>query len=479
MRYDDNKKEIEIQSISALIQYPEIFADIDGIIRENFYSIKLNEIIFSIIKNSLLKREPLDKFTIANKINNLGLKFEIDPYSYLESLELRQVSKDAAPGYFKELAQIYAKKQIDSRLDEIRKYIHNSKNDSFNQVISKCDYLYGDVINSFSLDGEPEDLFNGTKEYIEELGNLDKPNEITCPYPIFQKFYGGFSNSTLTLFVASYKVGKSTFLLDLMTKICSNDPDMVGLYIDTEMKTVEVKRRLVSMLSGVNEYYLRNGWRRDAELVKNVRKVWPVIEKWFNRLQHLYVANISQEETESIIRRWVWKKKAENPNCKPIVFYDYFKLTDQDSVRDGFASSMVLGVKVDRTKKLSAELDIPIIAAAQSNAAGEVGLSREVPKFVDNAFKLRKRNIEEIESEGGLATHKIESICNRSLGPESQTIETQVKIGKDKEGKTIYRDNAILYKFQSFKVYELNTLQEQMNLQMLPKKKQENSGDLF
>jgi len=265
-----------------------------------------------------------------------------------------------------------------------------------------------------------------------------------------------------------------------MTKICSQDEDMVALYIDTEMKTVEVKRRLVSMLSGVNEYYLRNGWRRDAELVQNVRKVWPIIEKWFNRLQHLYVANISQEETESIIRRWVWKKRAENPKCKPIVFYDYFKLTDLDSVRDGFASSMVLGVKVDRTKKLSSELDIPIIASAQSNSAGDTGLSREVPKFCDNVFRLRKRSSDEIQEEGGLATHKVESICNRSLGPEIQQFDNQVKIGKDKDGKTIWRENAILYKFQSFKVQELNTLQEQMSLQLLPKKpKQENSGDLF
>ena len=54
MKYDDNKKEVELQAIASLIQYPEIFADIDGVIKENFFSIKLNELIFSVIKNSLL-----------------------------------------------------------------------------------------------------------------------------------------------------------------------------------------------------------------------------------------------------------------------------------------------------------------------------------------------------------------------------------------------------------------------------------------
>ena len=479
MKYDDNKKEVELQAIASLIQYPEIFADIDGVIKENFFSIKLNELIFSVIKNSLLNKEPLDKFTISNKINKLGIKFEVDVYDFLENLELRQVGKAAAPGYFRELAEIYAKKQIDLKLDEIRKYLNHSKNDSFDQVISKCDSLYGDVTNSFTLDSEPQDVFAGAEEYIEELGNLDGSEEIKFPFPKFQKYYGGLEQGTLTLFVAGYKVGKSWFLLNLLKRIATENENIEGLYIDTEMKTEEVKRRLVAEIAGINEYYLRHGWRNNKELCDKVRAVWPVIVKWFGKIQHIYVGNITQEQTESIIRRWVWKKRAEKPHIKPIVFYDYFKLHDGDSIKDAFASSMVLGYKVDRIKKISQELKIPIVAAAQTNASGEVGLSREIPKFVDSAYKLRLRNSEEIEEEGGFATHKVEPICNRSLGPELKQFNDKVKCGKDKDGRTIWKDNALLFKFKDFRVEELNTLQEQMSLNMLPKKKQENSGDLF
>lgn len=479
MGYADNRKEIEIQSIAALLQYPEIFADIDGIVRENFYSIKLNEVIFSIVKSSLLNQEPLDKFTISNKISNLGIKCEIDPYSYLESLELRQVSREAAPGYFKELAKIYALKKLDDKLTDTKKYLNNCKNESFDSIIANVDKQYSEVINSFSLDGEPEDVFNGSKDYIEELGNLDGSEEIKFPFPRFQKYYGGLEESTLTLFVAGYKVGKSWFLLNLLKRICTENEGIEGLYIDTEMSTKEVRRRLVAEIAQINEYYLRHGWRKNEELCRKVRAVWPIIEKWFGRIQHIYVGNISQEETESIIRRWVWKKRAEKPNIKPIVFYDYFKLHGGDSVKDAFASSMILGYKVDSVKKLSQELKIPIVAAAQTNASGEVGLSREIPKFVDSAYKLRLRSTEEIEEEGGFATHKIEPICNRSLGPELKQFNDKVKFGKDKDGKTIWKDNALLYKFKDFNVQELNTLSEQMNLNLLPKKPKQESGDLF
>lgn len=478
MGYADNRKAVEVQCIAALVKYPEIFADIDGLVKDTFFDIPLNKAIFTILKTNILNKEPLDKFTISNKINNLGIKFQNDPYDYLENLELRQVSKDAVVGYFKELTQIVAKKEIDDRLDDIRKYLNNSNNDTFDQVLSKCDSLYGDVVNSFSLDGEPRDVFAEAKDYIEELGNQEG-TEIQFPFPLFQKFYGGLEQSTLTLFVAGYKVGKSWFLLNLLKRLCTENNDVEGIYIDTEMSTEEVMRRLIAEKAGINEYYLRHGWRKNKDLCNKVRAVWPEIQKWFGKIQHIYVGNISQEQTESVIRRWVWKKRAEKPNIKPVIIYDYFKLHGGDNIKDAFASSMVLGYKVDSIKKLTQELKVPIVAAAQTNAGGEVGLSREIPKFVDSAYKLRVRSPEEIEEEGGLATHKIETICNRSLGPELKQFNDRVKMGKDRDGKTIWRDNALLYRFNNFKVEELTTLSEHMSMHMLPKKPKNNEGEIF
>jgi replicative DNA helicase len=465
-----NRLEVEKQTLAALLQYQSIFADIDGIVKENFYSNKLHQIIFGTIRNALIQGQPLDKFTISNNINNLNISFEVDVYGYLEALEIIQLNQDAAINYFKELAKIWAKEQFYKQTELIQKYLSkDSQNDSLDKVISVCDSIYSETTKNFSLEAEPQDLFEGTKEYIEDLG-LNETISIPFPFPRFQKYYGDIENGTLTLFVAGYKVGKSWFLTNLLKRICTENENTKGLYIDTEMKIAEAKRRLVSELTNINEYYLRHGWRKNKEMVEKVRAVWPIIEKWFGKIQHLYVGNISSEETESLIRRWVWKNKSQNPNIKPVVVYDYFKLHDGDSIKDAFASSMVLGYKVDRIKKLAQSLDISIIAAAQTNAEGNVGLSREIPKFVDNAFKLRKRTIEEIESEGGLATHKIETICNRSLGPELKEFNDQVKIGKDKEGKTIYRDNAILYKFANFRVEELNTLQEHIQMQVMPRR---------
>ena len=47
----------------------------------------------------------------------------------------------------------------------------------------------------------------------------------------------------------------------------------------------------------------------------------------------------------------------------------------------------------------------------------------------------------------------------------------------DKEGKVEWRDNAILYKFDSFLVTEVGTLKEHMDMQIIPEKKIKPSDD--
>jgi len=85
-----NRLELERQAVASILKFPELFAEIDGIIKENFFSNRLHQVIFSVIRNTLLEPRDLkfgpadslivDKFTVANKIINLNISFEIDIY---------------------------------------------------------------------------------------------------------------------------------------------------------------------------------------------------------------------------------------------------------------------------------------------------------------------------------------------------------------------------------------------------------------
>jgi replicative DNA helicase len=471
-----NKLELERHSLAALVQNPDIFADIDNVVKENFYSNKLNQIIFSVIRAALLNKEPIDKFTISNKISNLNLTFEIDVYSYLEALELIQINKEASLGYFKDLAKIWGKEQIFKQTEEIQKYLNNSANDSFDQVIAKSDALYGEVINNFNLNNEPQDLFAGLEEYIEGIADDDKKHEIVAPYQKYQNNYGGWYPGDLVVFVSPPKSGKSTILLDILIKTTQSDSNVRALMIDTELETYRVQRRLLSNLTGVHEKLLKDGtWRNNSITLKKVREIWPLIKKYFSKIDHIYVANATTEEQHSIIRRWHWKN-INTTGKKAIVALDYFKLTLNDGVDNAYAGSMKMGYAVDATKKLASELQCPILAAAQANAADETGLSKEVNKFASSVFLFKKKTLDDIALEGGKSTHKLVPMFTRDVGLEYDSIDT-VKITKDK--KDMYIPNHINFRIDSFVVTEMNTLQEQLSLQMLPKKPKSESGDLF
>lgn len=471
-----NKLELERHSLAALVQNNDIFADIDNIVKENFYSNKLNQIIFSVIRAALLNKEPIDKFTIANKIANLNLTFEIDVYGYLEALELIQINKEASLNYFKDLAKIWGKEQIFKQTEEIQKYLNNSANDSFDQVIAKSDALYGEVINNFNLNNEPQDLFTGAEEYIEGISNEKDCGEIICPYKKYQANYGGWFPGDLVVFVSPPKSGKSTILLDILIKITQSDDNVRALMIDTELESYRVQRRLISNLTGVHEYLLKTGsWRNNAITLKKVREIWPLIKKYFSKIDHIYIGNSTTDEQHSIIRRWHWKN-INTTGKKAIVALDYFKLTLNDGVDNAYAGSMKLGYAVDATKKLASELQCPILAAAQANAADETGLSKEVNKFASSVFLFKKKTLEDIGIEGGNSTHKLVPMFTRDVGIAYDSVDT-VKIVKDK--KETYVPNHINFKIDNFVVTEMNTLQEQLNLQLLPKKPKSESADLF
>lgn len=470
-----NRLELEKQSLAAIIQYPKIFSDIDGFVKENFYTSKLHQIIFSVVRSSLLGKETLDKFTIANKINNLNIAFEVDVYGYLEALEMIQLNESATLGYFKLLATNFGKEQIYKQTEEIQKYLNNSGNDNFEQIISKSDSLYGEVINTFSLNSEPQDLFAGAEEYIETKGNQIEQEEIVCPYTKYQANYGGWFPGDLVVFVSPPKSGKSTLLLDILVKVTQLDENIRALMIDTELETYRVQRRLISNLTGVHEYLLKTGaWRNNTITLKKVRDIWPLIKKYFSKIDHIYVGNATTAEQQSIIRRWYWKN-IHSTGKKPLIALDYFKLTMNDGVKDAYAGSMTLGYAVDSYKKLASELQCPILAAAQANAQDETGLSKEINKFASSVFLFKKKSLDDIALEGGKSTHKLVANFTRDVGLDYDSVDN-VKVTIDK--KTTYLANHINFRIDNFNVQELNTLQEQMSLQMLPKKK-EQSGDIF
>lgn len=456
--------------LSGILRNPNIFSEVAGLIDENYdFKNRLHQVIWSVLKQTANSGEKIDRILIAQKINQLSLSFEdqINSVSdYLEALTLIPIHAENVINYVKSLKTLSLRRKVAEVGEELSSSMSKANNLNDQEIISLSDGIYTKVINSFSPNNEPEDLFAGIEEYIEKNGNTpdEDSEEIASPYSKYQEMFGGYFAGDLVLVCGQYKGGKSTFLLDTMRKVTTN-PNVYGLYLDSELEIERQRRRIVSSLTGINEYFLKgNQWTKNPEMAKKIRSVFPTLKQWFNKLDHIYVANSKPAEIESIIRRWHWKRGNQNQNAKSIICMDYLKLTDKDDVREAYAGSMLLGYKCDRLKKLASELKCPIIGGCQANAAGDVGLSMEIKKFVSSAFYLHKKTSEDILREGDSSTHSLIPICNRDLGAGGDKVNL-VKI-LDKNKNISYRPNHINYKIDSFNVTEINTLEESLNMKM-------------
>lgn len=223
---------------------------------------------------------------------------------------------------------------------------------------------------------------------------------------------------------------------------------------------------MISALSGVNEYLIKSKkWRQNEEYAEKVRKALETIKAYFNKVDHIYVGNVSTEEMVSIAKRWHWKKVHKDED-KALIALDYFKLTGADKISDAFQSSMALGTRVDTFKKLASELACPIIGACQTNAADEVGLSKEVNKFASSVFLFKRKAPEEMARDNAYvngkldpnaATHKLVPLYTRDLGEYSQGVNDLVKV-PDGRGGQAWTENYLEFKLDNFTVKDMGDL---------------------
>lgn len=458
---------LEQYLLSGIIHYPYLFPDIDGLISEYDFKNKLNQTIWNVIKRTLHAGEEIDKLIIAQKIDNLAISFEdkISSVSdYLDGLSLINIKQNTVKVTAKELKTVSLRREIADTGQEIAKAMYQHTDLSSDQIVALSNQIYTKVINNFKPQNEPVDLFRGAEEYIKSLEDDDSSDEIFCPYKTYQSFFGGYFPGDLTLYASQPKSGKSTLLANIMKKVCEHKEENIkGLIIDTELETYRVQRRMISAISGVNEYLIKSKkWRKNKFLVEKIQKALLEMRNYFDKIDHIYVGNITTEEMLSIVRRWHWKNVDKSKN-KAIVAIDYFKLTGADNITDAFASSMSLGMRVDSFKKLASELQIPIIGAVQTNRSNQVGLSHEVNKFVSSLFLFERKTKEEMERDNFDATnranptHKLVPLYTRDLGESAEKYNEFVEYRDDK-GKPQHVPNYISFKLENFNVIEMGDL---------------------
>lgn len=461
--------------LGGLIKNPRLLIDLSSRITSEDFYVEQHRVMYNVLEKLVFSKQDVDKIILAQKITELGITFrnDVSIFDYIENLAMSQINDSGTIDAAAELSNLRIKRDICETADKIKAYVHGSKDTPLEEVIATSDALYNDKIQSFQYASEPIDIFEGMNDLIEERGNnpVDEIGFLT-PYPEYNRLFGGLRNGNLYAIVSRAGQGKTTWIDDLCFGVAKLSRFQIPvLVLDTEMFTQDITLRIAAAISNVPFWYLDTGnWRKNAEFFQLWRDTAKKIKEGQYTYKHMHVANRDISQIEAIIKRWYFTKVGRgNP---ALIAYDYIKLAGE-SVAKNWAEHQAIGEKIDRLKRLTEQLNCPLITAMQMNRSGEnmnknskditddssaIALSDRLQWWASYVGIFRTKTIDEIEDDGmNFGTHKLRSTKFRFQGKEAAGHQ-DLLIRTTSEGKKKYVANYINYEVKNFHVEEKGSL---------------------
>jgi replicative DNA helicase len=467
--------QVERHVLSGLLKYQDLFADIDVFLSENDFFNDVHSTIYSVFKNIKYKGENVDKVLLAEKIKNLGISFkdEINIFDYIDNLTFSQITEEATMTACKELIKFRVRRELCQTADNLKEYVTKNAEDSLDEIIGKIDGIYNKKISSYSENDIPINIFEGVEDLIEERGNSPKDETgLVTPYSEFNRMYGGLKNGNIYAIASRPGQGKSTWLNDICFKTAINPKNKTKtLILDTEMQTVDIQLRMVASLSGVPVWYLETGnWRKNEDMTSKVRDAWGKVKKY--EYFHYHVGNKNIDQICSIIRRWYLSKVGRGNQA--MIAYDYIKLTGE-RVGQNWAEHQAIGDKIDKLKRISEEIQCPVVTAMQLNRTGEsfnrkgaevvddssvISLSDRLQWFASFVAIFRRKTLDELALDGQtFGTHKLIPTKTRFQGKDAAGHQDLVR-RLDSTGKETWAQNYLNYQVENFNIEERGSLND-------------------
>ena len=202
--------------LGGIIKHPEIFPDIDLWVKEDTFGQSTHKVIWSVIRQVLLKGENPTPTLIAQKIFNLNIKTKDDLsiFDYLNAISFSQITAKGTIESFKELIKLKVLRELVCSSEKVKTYIAENKNKDIKEIVSGVDAINNEKIVSLykNIDEEVKDIFSDVESVIEAIGNNppDPNSFLMGPFPSINRIYGSLNRpSNVTIIGARSGTGKA------------------------------------------------------------------------------------------------------------------------------------------------------------------------------------------------------------------------------------------------------------------------------
>lgn len=328
---------------------------------------------FLSMATSLGYKEFIDKKDVVDYIKSIftfGINYEHIRKNaiMLRKLEIARKGQDAVRGIHAELSNITGNEPIGQIIAKIEAPILNM--DFGTETSDDATIKLGDNVDSV----------------IEQFENLDgKSIGIPSPYTRFNECIGGGRRpGYVYLKGARPKNGKTQdAIVDALH--VSGKLNIPVLFLDTEMKNVDIISRAISSLSNLPFNEVETGKFKHNDFNKS--KVYDAKKKLKSiPFSYRKISGKPFEEILSIIRKWLVQDVGlENGKAKPcLVIYDYFKLMDMSSL-ENLQEYQALGFQISALSDFCGKYEFPVSAYVQLNRDG---VTKETSDVISQSDRL-------------------------------------------------------------------------------------------
>jgi replicative DNA helicase len=422
--------EAEQSVLGSILLAPEAIVNvIENIIPEDFYR-RVHRIIYQAMLDLYEKSEPIDILTVTEHLRQQDKIEEVGGATYIASLA-NIVPTAANAGYYAQLVKEKAilRSLITASSSIIQKGYEASE--EVGNILNEAEQLIFEISQKRQKTDFTtiKEVLMSSFDYLEKISQYDGEVSGLSTFKDLDKFLSGLHNSDLIICAARPGMGKTSFSLNIATKVAVEEKVPVAIF-SLEMSKDQLVHRIWSGEAMVDQHKLRTGkldddeWKRLIEAAGSLSDVPIYIDD---------TPGISAMEVRAKARRLKTEKNLG------LVIIDYLQLM-QSHRRAENRQQEITQISMS-LKALARELDIPVLALSQ--------LSRAVEQSSDkkpNLSHLRESGALEQDSDVVLFIHR----------PEYYDEETEKKgiaeiiVAKHRHGPTGTVELAFLPEFTKF-----------------------------
>lgn len=347
--------EAEKSLIGAILLSDSVFPDVSDLVSPADFYEKKHATIFKAMLNLYNQHRPIDLLTVTDELKTLKSLKTIGGATYLTELTNFVPTSSNAKAY----AEIIKKASIRRRLIKAGTEIASG---AYADDVAIEDLIGQAEKNLFEVSDKTakteyvalEDLLVGAFERIEELHkNKGALRGLKTGFYDLDKKTAGFQKGDLIIIGARPAMGKTTFAQNLSYNAASINKKGV-LFFSMEMASSEIVDRMVSDVSGIDNWKIRTGNLSSEDFAK--------LGQAMSEMEVPIYIDDSSSMTILELRNKA--RRAAHDHDLGMIVVDYLQLLQGS---DRYAGNRVLEVtEISRgLKTLARELEIPVVALAQ------------------------------------------------------------------------------------------------------------------